>query len=1098
MSEQRLRPLGGGRLPTTVAEAVEALQALVMGEADALVVETAQGPRVFTLRDASEPYRQLIERMSQAAAVLNDGVVVYCNGGISRAVGRGSIVGETMADLVAAEDRPRFDAFLREGALAQAACEAALRRGDGAPLPTRMAAAPLDFDGVACVALVMTPLEDIASWRTARSGLAESERRFRVALGNSPVGVFEQDLDLRYTWVFNPKLGLSAEEVLGRTDAELLDPSCARRFEQIKREVIATGRPIRAEVRAAAPGKPIQTFDTYVEPRRDGAGAITGVICAATDITERKRAEDLLRESEERKAFLLGLIDAFKTLDGADEIVALACERLGRRLGADQVVFAEIEETGAFATIAREWNGGAMPSNVGTHGLAGFEPTIADLRAGKTVVMDDVAHDPRLRPGDVARFRVGGIGALVSAPLVKGGCLAWALSAHCRAARAWSAAEVALVEAVAERAWAWVERARAEAALRGGERRLADAQARAGIGTWWWEIATGRTQFNATYYKLYGIAPEPHGFEDFFALVHPDDREGVRANVERALAGAGFYEVEYRLRRVDDGAERWFRSRAQAVCDGEQRPVILGGIVQDITDRKRAELALRESEERYRVLHESQRDGFVKVTLDGALVEFNAVFQEMLGHEPEELRSLTYQDLTPERWRAFEADIIRTQVLERGFSDLYEKEYRRKDGAIFPVELRGVLLRDAAGRPCYMWATVRDISARKQAETALALAKAEAEGANVAKSRFLAAASHDLRQPVQSLVLLLPLVERHINATPKAAQVLNLMNKALGGLNVLLTAVLDVSRLDAGGIEPVLETVPLSGLCQRLADEYAPKAAALGLDLRVRTLDACARTDPVLLERVLRNLVENALRYTQAGGVLLAMRRRGRTARIDVIDTGVGIAQEKQSEIFQEFTQLDNPGRDLAKGLGLGLAIVSRLSALLRLNVAVASKPSRGSRFSVSLDVAEPAAPKAAPESASAPRSGSVLVIEDNQILRLAIEAILSESGYDTLAVASGEEAVALVNARRSLDAIVTDYRLGAGLNGVEAAREIERRLGRTLPKLLLTGEAGNRQFEEVDLTSFEFLYKPISADKLQAKLAAMMQGDAFASEVDA
>ena len=673
-----------------------------------------------------------------------------------------------------------------------------------------------------------------------------------------------------------------------------------------------------------------------------------------------------------------------------------------------------------------------------------------------------------------------------------------ALSVHCRARARWSAAEVALVEAVAERAWAWVERARAEAALRRGEQRLADAQARAGIGTWWWEIATGRTQFNATYYQLYGIAPGPHGFEDFLALVHADDREGVRANVERALAGAGFYEVEYRLRRVDDGVERWFLSRAQAVYDSERRPAIVGEVVQDITDRKRAELALRESEERYRVLHESQRDGFVKVTMDGALVEFNAVFQGMLGHEPEELRSLTYQELTPERWRAFEADIIRTQVLERGFSDLYEKEYRRKDGVIFPVELRAVLLRDAAGCPCGLWATVRDISARKQAETALALAKAEAEAADVAKSRFLAAASHDLRQPVQSLVLLLPLVERHINATPKATQVLNLMNKALGGLNVLLTAVLDVSRLDAGGIEPVLETVPLSGLCQRLADEYAPKAAALGLDLRVRTLDVCARTDPVLLERVLRNLVENALRYTQAGGVLLAMRRRGRTARIDVIDTGVGIAQEKQSEIFQEFTQLDNPGRDLAKGLGLGLAIVSRLSALLRLNVAVTSKPSRGSRFSVSLDVAEPAAPKAAPESASARQGGSVLVIEDNQILRLAIEAILSESGYDTLAAASGEEAVALVNARRPLDAIVTDYRLGAGLNGVEAAREIERRLGRTLPKLLLTGEAGNRQFEEVDLTSFEFLYKPISADKLQAKLAAMMRGGAFASEVEA
>ena len=331
-----------------------------------------------------------------------------------------------------------------------------------------------------------------------------------------------------------------------------------------------------------------------------------------------------------------------------------------------------------------------MPSNLGAHRLADYGPTVPQLKAGRTIVVGAVARDPRLASDlSQATFRAEAIGAFLCVPLIRGGLFVSALSVHCREARAWSAAEVALVEAVAERAWAWVERARAEAALRRGEQRLADAQARAGIGTWWWEIATGRTQFNATYYQLYGIAPGPHGFEDFLALVRRTTARGCGRTSSGRSRDSGFCEVEYRLRRVDDGVERWFLSRAQAVYDSERRPVILGGIVQDITDRKRAELALRESEERYRVLHESQRDGFVKVTMDGALVEFNAVFQEMLGHEPEELRSLTYQELTPERWRAFEADIIRTQVLERGFSDLYEKEYRRKDGVIFPVELRG-------------------------------------------------------------------------------------------------------------------------------------------------------------------------------------------------------------------------------------------------------------------------------------------------------------------------------------------------------------------------------------------------------------------------
>ncbi|MCW2285895.1 PAS domain S-box-containing protein [Rhodoblastus acidophilus] len=1212
MNEKRIassRP--DGALPATAAEAVETLEALVMGEADALVVETAQGPRVYTLRDASEPYRQLIERMSQAAVILGDGIVLYCNGALSRALGGESLIGARLAERVSGEDRRRFEVFLRAAAAGPQACEAALVKAGGELLPTSMTGAPLSFDGLEGVALVVTPLDDIESWRAARAARVESERRLTFALDNSPVVMFEQDLNLHYTRIFNPKLGYHVEDVLGRTDADLMEPACAARLEQIKRGVMASGRPVRAEVQTAAPGGPLETYDLYVEPRRDAAGAIVGVACVATDITQRKQAEEalresearfralteasasiiyrmsadwremrymkgegvfahaetsdeswrdafvpaderprvnaaiadairrkslyelehrvlradggvgwvlsratplfdergeirewfgaatdvtarkeaeeVLRESEARKEFLLALADAFKTLDHPDDIIALAAQQIGRRLNADQVIFAEVDASET-VTVTRAWNGAATPAAVCAHRLADFGPVVEDLRSDRSVIVHDVATDPRLEAKTVqAHYRALAIGAFISVPMVSNARLAWVLCVHGRAARRWSASEIALVEEAAERAWVWTERARAEQALREGEHRIAQAQARAGIGTFWWELSSGRTTFNPTYYAIYGVAPVPHSYEEFLALVHPEDRGVVHAAIQAAISGGRLYEVEFRLRRPSDGDEIWIFTRGEASFDESGRPLVLSGIVQDITARKRAELALRDSEERYRMLHEGLRDGYCRVTMDGLLTEFNAVFAEMLGYAPDELRKLTYLDITPARWRVYEDEIVRTQIIGRGFSEVYEKEYIRKDGSVFPVELRTILMRDARGEPCAMWAIVRDISIRKQFESALAAAKAEAERANLDKSRFLAAASHDLRQPVQSLMLLMPLVERQVQPTARAAQVLSLMSKALGGLNVLLTAVLDVSRLDAGGIEPSPEIVSLRGLCERLAAEYAPKAEALGLELRVRARDSFARTDPALLERVLRNLLENALRYTKAGGALLAMRRRGDAVRIDVIDTGVGIPADKRQDIFKEFTQLDNPGRDLSRGLGLGLAIVARISNLLDLNVTLASRPGRGSRFSITLPVVAPEAQQPAIADAAEQRSGAVLVIEDNQILRLAIETILRESGYQTFAAASGEEAIDLAQ-RRQVDAIVTDYRLGAGLNGVEAAREIERRLGRATPKLLLTGEIGNQRLNETDLTDFEFLYKPISVDKLQAKLARMLE----------
>jgi signal transduction histidine kinase len=171
-----------------------------------------------------------------------------------------------------------------------------------------------------------------------------------------------------------------------------------------------------------------------------------------------------------------------------------------------------------------------------------------------------------------------------------------------------------------------------------------------------------------------------------------------------------------------------------------------------------------------------------------------------------------------------------------------------------------------------------------------------------------------------------------------------MMGRALGGLNGLMTAILDISRLDAGVIEPAIEIVDIGVLLARLAVEYRAKAASEGLELRVIARDFCVRTDKALFERAVRNLIENALRYAQQRGVLVGMRRRGDQVRIDVVDTGIGTAEEKQTEIFDEFHQFDNPRRDLVQGLGLGLAIVARLAAILGMKIDVASRPGRGSR----------------------------------------------------------------------------------------------------------------------------------------------------------
>jgi CheY-like chemotaxis protein len=315
-----------------------------------------------------------------------------------------------------------------------------------------------------------------------------------------------------------------------------------------------------------------------------------------------------------------------------------------------------------------------------------------------------------------------------------------------------------------------------------------------------------------------------------------------------------------------------------------------------------------------------------------------------------------------------------------------------------------------------------------------------------------------------------------------------MMKQALGGLNGLLTAILDISRLDAGIVQSKPQQVDLAALLGRLSVEYRARAEAKGLDLRFVPNGLHTLVDPALLERALRNLIDNALRFTSEGSVLLGIRPRGARIRIDVVDTGIGIPEDRRTDIFEEYVQIGNPGRDLGQGLGLGLSIVSRLAGVMGAEIEFDSKLGRGSRFSLWLPRVEAEAPAQPAETEVCDAGGLLLVVEDNFILLKSLEEMAQAWGYRTLVADNGEEALEkAAEAEWRIDGIVADNRLGAGLTGVEASTEIRRRAGRAIPTLILTGDTSAERIAEIRSRGFELLHKPVSDHELRSEIATMI-----------
>ncbi|MFC3607302.1 PAS domain-containing hybrid sensor histidine kinase/response regulator [Stutzerimonas tarimensis] len=540
---------------------------------------------------------------------------------------------------------------------------------------------------------------------------------------------------------------------------------------------------------------------------------------------------------------------------------------------------------------------------------------------------------------------------------------------------------------------------------------------------------------------------------------------------------------------------------------------------------------LEQERNRYKWLFEHAVHGIFQARLNAAICAANPAFARMLGYQ-EPAQIVARADLVERLFAggAGELGHIRQVLRDKHGLFSYETRLLRQDGSAVDVmmnllykpdegdlvegfvaditerkqaqrrllQLNDELEQRVAKRTEQLLSTNRhlqqEIAERERMESQLREARDIAEDANRSKDKFLAAASHDLLQPMNAARLLIStLRERDL---PLAEQVLiERSHQALESAEDMLSDLLDISRLDQAAVKPDLDTYSLDELLSPLASEFQSVAEAAGLRLKVRFPEAAVRTDGRLLSRILRNLLSNACRYTQEGGILLGARRRGDQIRIEVRDTGRGIPADQLEAIFLEFNQLDLERGHERKGVGLGLAIVDRIAGILDYRVQVRSEVGRGSTFWLDLPSAAlapaPDIPSRPLPSLGDPLPGCrVLVIDNEASILTSMAALLGQWGCSVLTARDEREAFEVLQ-ERPPEVILADYHLDDGVVGSDVIKQLRQRFASEIPVAMITADRSDLCLRELHAQGVPLLNKPVKPGKLRAVLTQLLTAKA-------
>jgi PAS domain S-box-containing protein len=481
-------------------------------------------------------------------------------------------------------------------------------------------------------------------------------------------------------------------------------------------------------------------------------------------------------------------------------------------------------------------------------------------------------------------------------------------------------------------------------------------------------------------------------------------------------------------------------------------------------------------------------DALIVIDERGLIRFANDSVRELLGYAPDDLIGQPLQTLVPERLRASHGAHVssfmahpRTREMGVQIPDL---SARRRDGSEFPASIRLAPFRTANGG-LYVAAAIRDVTERTRINEALVAAREEADRANRAKSRFLATASHDLRQPLQTIRLLNAAMLKVV-PQPDIRELLRPQNQAIESMTRLLDALLDISRLESGAVELKLAHVALADVFADLRAEFESIARARGVGLHFDAPSAVLSTDRTLFYQLLQNLLGNALKYTDVGSVAVtcAVDEDGLTISID--DTGVGIPEDKIARIFDEYYQVDTHGAK-RMGVGLGLAIVKEVASLLGYVVNISSRHGEGTQARVSIPArflvaGEAPQGRAGPPAiaVSPPHKARLILIEDHEGVRQATELFLKFEGFETLSASSAADAEKAFADLQRHDIVIADYHLDGQHTGLDLLLDLRKRVRRDTPGIILSGDLPSvLRSLKTPIENCRFLSKPVDTNAL-------------------
>ncbi len=859
----------------------------------------------------------------------------------------------------------------------------------------------------------------------AKKALQQSEERFRVMTEASPdaIGILRNGL----TIYVNPAAvrlfgATSSEQLLGKLAMELVHPDCREIVQERLRRVAAGDKSIESAdlLYLKLDGTPIDVEALATLINYDGEPAFHVVV---KDITERKRAEARLRASEQ----------SYRALVTKTPHITIVI-----RNGA--VVFAN--------PAAIKFFGANRASQL--DGLSPFKMVHPDSLAQALERLQAVMRGDPTPVAELKYLKLDGSIAYVES-------VSTLISFEGK-----PAVQVSILDVTSRRleAQSLIE---SEQRYRTLIEKTPEAMA---------VIKRGLIVFiNPAALKVFGIQSHSEVVNRSpLSFVVPGLRALSIERLKRTYAGETVEPMELEMYRVD-GTSIYVESTTTLInFDGGPAVQV---VVRDISNARRAREVIEQSEKFLATIAENVPGILSYWTTDLYCTFANSAYQRFLGLTKEQLIGARMQDVVPSEH--LEAAVCNATLALEGTQVSDPLAYITPSGEEKSLLVQYICDYDGAN-PRGVFCLGIDITKMVDAEKQIIAAKAQAEAANNAKSRFLAAASHDLRQPMTNISACVQFLAKQVGKEHQ--RLITLLQHSVEGMSELLSNLLDVSKYQAGIVKPVITDFYLDELMALVANNLNPEAAARGLKLRVRHSGVDVRTDRNIMLRILSNLVSNAIRYTNTGGVLIAARRRDGRLWLEVTDTGIGIPKDRYADVFEEFLQLGDNARNL--GSGLGLAIVAKSCDLLGLEIRLKSRVGKGSVFAVELPQGNVCINLATFEKPSSHHKPlCIAFVEDNTELIEIFRYIFTQKGH---VVVAGPSWKAI---RYSFDAgppdiVISDYRLESGVTGFDVIAKARLEFGSNLPALLFTGDTDPELIKILEESGIDVIYKPKPMDVVE------------------